>query len=426
ATEFEQLWRQAVGRPHSVRKLNFNSELFSFGDEFAIQVHAATERDLKAGAQRLERALRALPGALDVQNDLDQAKREIQLRLTPEARSFGITLEQFADQTRAAFFGYEALRFQRGRDEIKVMVRLPEAERRSIDNLRNYRLRTADGAFIPLSEIAEIVETTSPTKIIRREGRRIVTLTARFDNVRTTANEALAHIRSTVLPDVQLAYPSVRLSESGQSREQKQLAQGLALNFVLGLFAIYALLALPFRSYRQPFIIMSAIPLGLVGAVAGHYMMGLELGLLSLFGLVGLSGIIINDALVLIDFANQEYRNGHSWQQALARAGKVRFRPIMLTSITTFLGVCPLILETSIQAQFLIPLAVSLGFGLLFGTVILMVFVPAVAMVIGPPPLAPDVSHSDITTASPERLLSPSSATQSNLLPSPTPNTKGD
>jgi len=382
AREFERRWRDAVGALPQVQKLVFVSNVINLGSPVQIELSARTQDGLAQAVQALEEALRRIDGVYDVRNDREPGKREIQFTLKPAARALGVTLESLAQQVRAAFFGAEALRVQRGRDEVRVYVRLPRAERTSLADLARYRIRTPAGDFVPLHEVADLSPGHSPATIVRQRGRRVTSVLAEVDNAAVTGQQVNAQLVSEVIPRLQAEIPGLTYAMAGEQREQRQTLPSLAGNFVLAVFGMYALLALAFRSYVQPVIVLAAIPFGLVGATVGHLLLGLSLGLVSLFGIVGLAGIIVNGALVLVDFVNEERGRGSTPQEAIVAAAKSRFRPILLTAMTTFLGIFPLIIERSIQAQFLIPLAVSIGVGVLLGTVLLMLLTPALVMAV--------------------------------------------
>ncbi len=389
ASLFEQRWRAAVGEIPGVRKLVFSSSLINLGDAIRIELSAPELAALERASDALVAELRSLNGVFDARSDLDQGRQEISLTLKPEARTYGLTVQDLAAQIRAAFFGAEALRVQRGQDEVRVYVRLPEAERRTIDDIFSYRVRTPAGGFVPVREVADVSYGFGPTTIDRRDGQRIITVTAAVDDAVTTGGDVNAYLIDTFLPDLVQEVPGVSFGLAGEQEEQSETGSALSRNFLLAVFAIYALLAIAFRSYTQPLVVVAAIPFGVAGAILGHLVMGITMTFISIFGIVGLSGVIINGAIVLIDFVNERRGLGDSSAQAVLGAAKARFRPILLTAITTFLGVFPLIIEQSVQAQFLVPLAVSIGFGVLFGTPILLMLVPALATVhdqwFGPP-----------------------------------------
>jgi len=391
--EFEDRWREAVGLVPEARKLTYSSQQMSFGDPVRVELTASSDETLDAVVAEVEAALRQLTGVFDVKNDRDTGKREIAFTLKPEARTYGLTLQSLAFQVRAAFFGDESLRVQRGREDVRVYIRLPSEERNSIDDLKAYRIRTPEG-FVPLGEVADLNEGTSPTSINRRNGRRIIAVTANVDSAVITSNEVNGYITSTLMPSIQQRYPDLTHDFGGEQREQERTGPAILMNFFYALVAIYAMLAIAFKSYTQPLVVMSVIPFGVFGAIMGHLIMGMNMSLLSIFGIIGLSGVIINGALVMIDFINEEVRNGMEYHEAIVEGAKNRFRPIFLTSLTTFLGVAPLVFETSVQAQFLIPVALSVGFGVLFGTAILLGLVPAIMSLLSPPKHVPELDHS--------------------------------
>jgi multidrug efflux pump subunit AcrB len=378
--EFERAWRDAVGPLPQVQKLSFASNLINLGAAVQVQLTARTAEGLEQAATALQDELRRIDGVSGVRDDREPGKREVQFRLKPYARTLGITLESLAQQVRAAYFGAEAVRVQRGRDEVRVYVRLPDAERSSLADLNRYRIRTPAGDFVPLHELAEISLGYGTSTLLRIDGRRVTSVLAEVDPAIVTGAQVNARIVGDVLPRLQAEIPGLSYTMGGEQREQQQALPAIARNFALAVFCMYALLALAFRSYVQPAIVVAAIPFGLVGATLGHLLLGLSFGLTSLFGIVGLAGIIVNGSLVLVDFANEERSRGKSARDALIDAAKSRFRPILLTATTTFLGIFPLIIERSIQAQFLIPLAVSIGVGVLLGTALLMLLTPALAM----------------------------------------------
>ncbi|MFO8232624.1 MAG: efflux RND transporter permease subunit [Longimonas sp.] len=378
--ELEDRWRRAVGTPADIESLAFVSSTGGpGGDPVSVQLFAPTVEQMKQAAMVVQDSLQRRGGVVNVTTDWEE-KREIKLRLKPAARTLGLTLNDLAQQTRAAFFGVESYRLQRGQDEVRVYVRLPDEERNAVDDLHAYRIRTPSGDAVPLDEVATVSLGTSPTQIQRQDGRRVVTVSADVDATIITGGEASAQLEQGALAALQAQMPDLSYQFGGQQREQNKSQGTLQVGFLLALFAIYGLLAIPFRSYVQPLIIMATIPFAWIGALLGHFVLGYNLIMPSIFGIVGLSGVIVNNALVMLDFANEARAKGASWQDALIQAGQVRFRPIFLTSLTTFFGLVPFILERSVEAQFLVPMAISLGGGILAGTVILMFIVPALAM----------------------------------------------
>ena len=302
----------------------------------------------------------------------------MKLQLKPQARTLGLTLADLARQVRQGFYGDQALRFQRGSDDVRVMVRYPKDERRNLGDVRSMRVRTPAGAEVPFAEVATVTIGHASASIQRTDGQRVVRVSASVDDQVANADEINRDLEASFLPALVQEYPGLglRYRFAGEQQERQDSLMSLRLNFIIALAAIYVLLAVPFKSYTQPLVVMSAIPFGIIGAVWGHLLMGLDLALLSLFGIVALSGVVVNDSLVLLSLYNQMRREGSSHEEALVSAGAARFRPILLTSLTTFFGLLPMILEKSLQAQFLIPMAVSLGFGILFATFIILLGVP--------------------------------------------------
>ena len=381
AADFQQAWREELGPLPEARALTITAELLDFGFPVHIELSHADADRLGVAADSLMERLRAFEGVFDVRADQDQGLREIQLDLRPEARTMGLTLDVLARQVRSAFFGNEAVRIQRGREEVRVYVRLPREERNTITDVEQYLVRTPMGGEVPLGRVASVRLGNSPTTIRRTDGQRVIAVTADVDREVVTGNEVTAELNASVLPELAARDPGLSYDFGGEQQEQVESFGALASGFALALLAIYALLAIPFGSYTRPLIIMAAIPFGIIGAVAGHVLLGLPMSMMSMFGVIGLSGVVVNDSLVMIDFINDRLRRGMPGREAIIDGAKARFRPILLTSVTTFLGVAPLVFERSLQAQFLVPMAASLGFGILFATAVLMMIVPALAMV---------------------------------------------
>ncbi|HSG33598.1 MAG TPA: efflux RND transporter permease subunit [Sphingomonadaceae bacterium] len=379
AAEFEQAWREEAGPVQEARSFSISSSLISAGDPVNIRLTHPDVAVLDTASERLTSALARVSGVFDVESDNDAGMQEVELRLKPSARTLGITLQDLAGQVRAAFFGAEAVRVQRGREDVRVYVRLPEDERNSIADIARYRVRVPGGQ-VPLGSLADVSFGTAPTSINREDGHRINTITADLDTDIITSQEAADLISDRIMPELQADYPALRYEFGGEQEEQAESFGDLGSAFLLALAGIYALLAIPFRSYVQPLIVMAVIPFGMIGALIGHILLGISLGIVSMFGIIALSGVVINGALVLIDFMNENLANGMDRKAAIIHAAKSRFRPIILTAITTFLGVAPITFETNVQAQFLVPMSASLGFGILFGTAMLQILVPALAI----------------------------------------------
>jgi len=337
---------------------------------------------LAAASEDLAQEIRSFPQLRNVENSFSAGKPQLDFHLLARARSLGVTSTDVAMQLRGAFFGIEALREQRGRNEVKVMVRLPETQRESEFDLEQLRIRTPQGSLVPITEVASFERGRSPTTIVREDGQRVVNVRAALAPGVPSSRPILDEITQTILPRLKEKYPRLEASFVGAQRAQKEAMIALVTNGLFSMFVVFALLAIPFRSYAQPFVIMFAIPFGIVGAVLGHMIMGYGLSIISGFGIVALAGVVVNDSLVLVDAANTARREGRSAWEAIIFGGTRRLRPILLTSLTTFFGLMPMIFETSVQARFLIPMAISLGFGVMFATVIALLIVPALYIVL--------------------------------------------
>ncbi|WP_432822938.1 efflux RND transporter permease subunit [Trichloromonas sp.] len=378
AAEISDRWRESVGEIPGVESLVFKSNLVHMGANIDILLAHDNFEVLDQASERIRASLAEYPGVGDIEDTYARGKREIKLRLKPEALTLGVTEEDLGRQIRSAFYGAEALRLQRGRNEVKVMVRYPEADRGSLWDLEALRIRTPQGGELPLARAAWIDEGRGFSEISRTDRKRVINVTARVDSKQASAQDILTELKGGLLRELAHDYPGLTFDMEGEEKERRDSMASMGRGFVLALFAIFALLAIPFRSYSQPFLIMAAIPFGIVGAIAGHLIMGFNLSMLSMFGIVALSGVVVNDSLLLIDRVNTNRRDGQlDLHQALVEGGVRRFRPILLTSLTTFFGLAPMILETSVQAQFLIPMAISLGFGILFATGITLLLIPS-------------------------------------------------
>ena len=376
ASAVEQAWRDEAGDIAGYRSLSFSANLVDLGRPVHVELAHPDPVRLTAVTDTVAGLLRGWPGIFDVRSDQDQGVREIQLELKPAARTLGLALDDLARQVRAAFFGEEVVRLQRGREEVRVYTRLPEHERNAIADLETYQVRTPTGGAVHLGQVAAARFGNSPIVIRRQDGSRVATVTA---DAQTSATQAATQRLDAVLQEMSARDPGLEHSFAGERREVAESMGALGRGFALAMFAVYALLAVPFRSYIRPLIVMAAIPFGLVGAVLGHLLLGFEIAATSIFGFVGLSGVVVNDSIVMIDFITERRRAGMPVREAIIGGAKARFRPIFLTSLTTFLGVAPLILEQDLQARFLIPMAASLGFGIIAATGVLMVIVPALA-----------------------------------------------
>ncbi len=382
ASEISAVWRKKVGDIPGLDSLTFRSSLVRMGANIDVLLAHQDFVVLEQSSERIRQALAEYQGVSDIEDTYSRGKREIKLKLKPAARTLGITETSLGRQVRAAFHGAEALRLQRGRNEIKVIVRYPDANRRELWNFETMRIRTPSGQEIPLLQAAEVIEGQGFSEINRTDRKRVINISATVNNQQSNAQEIISDLKQNLLPQLVADYPGLSWDMEGEEKERKESLGSMLGGFKLALVAIFALLAIPFRSYSQPLLIMAAIPFGMIGAVLGHIIMGFNLSLLSLFGLVALSGVVVNDSLLLIDKANRNRREGMTIYDAIVSAGTRRFRPIILTSLTTFFGLTPMILETSVQAQFLVPMAISLGFGILFGTGIILLLIPALYMIL--------------------------------------------
>lgn len=382
-TEFTRLWRERVGEIPGIDTLKFEADRGGPGSGAALTVelsHQST-RILETAGEELARILDEYAQVSDIDDGFSQGKVQFDFQILPQGMSLGLTAQDVARQIRAAFYGAEALRQQRGRNEIKVMVRLPKTERASLQSIESFLLRTPQGSYVPLRDVAKVEIGRSYTSIERRKGRRVITVTADVTPP-SQAGIIQQSLRASILPQLTERFPGLTFSFEGRQADIREGMDALLAGLGIAVLGIFVLLAIPLRSYAQPLIIMISIPFGIVGAVIGHLLMGYSMSLISLFGIVALAGVVVNASLVLIDCANGKRRLGQPALTAIHQASIQRFRPILLTTITTFGGLAPMIWETSRQARFLIPMALSLGFGILFATFITLVIVPSLYMIL--------------------------------------------
>jgi multidrug efflux pump subunit AcrB len=377
------LWRERVGTIGGLEFLKFESDAGGPGRGASLTLELSHRRIdvLEQASEELANALEFFPNVADVDDGYSPGKQQIDFQIKPEGRSLGLRSQEVARQVRHAYYGAEVLRQQRGRNEIKVKVRLPKEERAFEHNLDEMILRTPTGTEIPLREAVSIKRGRAYTTIDRRNGRRVVTVSADV-KPRSQTDQVLASLKAETLPALQQKYAGLTVGFEGRQADRRESMRGLMIGLLMALVVIYAMLAVPFNSFIQPMIIMMSIPFGIVGAVIGHLVMGYSLSVMSMFGVVALSGVVINGALVLIDFANRKRQAGMTRHTAIHAAGIHRFRPILLTTLTTFGGLTPMIFETSRQARFLIPMAISLGFGILFAAFITLLLVPALYLIV--------------------------------------------
>ncbi len=379
--EFVEEWRKAIGPIPGVKELNLRAELARGGSPIDVQLTGDDFTVLKKVIMEIRERLREYPGVFDIQDSLEDGKTEIELAIRPEAELLAISSSDLGRQVRYAFFGAEAQRIQRGRDDVRVMIKYPREERRSIGDLDKMRIRTIDGQQIPIGNVTEIKPRLGFSTISRVDRHRAVNVTADIDKETVDLNKITVDL-TTLLEEIRLRYPEVRYTLEGEQREQRESFGSLYYGGLFVLFFVYALLAIPLKSYLQPMVVMIVIPFSLVGAILGHMLLGMSLSIMSAMGILALAGVVVNDSLVLVDWINRRKAEGVKITEAVKMAGSARFRPILLTSLTTFAGLAPLIWEKSTQAQFLIPMAVSLGFGILYATLLSLILVPTAYLIL--------------------------------------------
>ncbi len=381
-SEIRKIWREKTGEVAGADAVIFASNLVHMGANIEFRLAHKNFQVLKKASEELKKALRRYPGVSDIEDNFSQGKKELRFKIKPSARALGLTENDIARQIRNRFYGAEALRLQLGRNEVKVMVRYPEALRKKLADLENIRIMTPEGGEISLKEAAWITEKRGFNEIKRIDRKRVIKVSASVDKKKANSNEIIASIKKGPLKEILASNPGMSYSMSGEKKEQTDSLKSMRAGFMLALFAVFALLAVPFKSYLQPLIIMIAIPFGIIGAVAGHLIMGYNLSIMSMFGIIALSGVVVNDSLILIDKININRLNNLNVYDAVVSASVRRMRPIMLTSLTTFFGLMPMILEKSTQAQFLVPMAISLGCGVMFATFITLLLIPAMYMIL--------------------------------------------
>ncbi|WP_020587661.1 efflux RND transporter permease subunit [Desulfobacter curvatus] len=383
ASEVATKWREFTGDI-----LGAEQSTFSIigggpgGNPIEIRLHGSELAQMELAAQALKEEIASYPGTFDITDDFRPGKMEKQIYIRPGAEALGVTMADIATQLRQAYYGEEVLKIQRGKDDIKVMVRYSKQERETESSIDRLRIRTKDNREIPLNQVARIETVRGYATIKRVDRHRVITVTSDLDEDIANAQNIVKDLTINFLPDMAKRFPGVDYDLEGQAKRSKESMESLMKGFIVAAMIIFLLLASQFRSYTQPVIIMTAIPFGLIGAIVGHFIMGLDITMISIFGIVALSGVVVNDSLILIDFINIEVAEGTGVFEAVVKSGETRFRPVILTSFTTVAGLAPLLTETSFQAKFLIPMAVSISFGLVAATVLTLVFVPALYVVI--------------------------------------------
>jgi len=376
-------WRDFIGEIPGLERLSFfTMEGGPAGNPIEIKLAGSDFNQLSQAADMLKTEIGTYPGTFDITDDFKPGKQERQFRIKEGSKSLGITMKDVARQLRQAFFGDEALRIQRGRDDLKVMVRYTDEDRNTVSGIEEMRIRTGDGKEIPIEEVTDVIHGRAYSVIHRVDRKRVITVLSDIDETLANASKIVADLNMKCLPELMQRHPGLTYDLEGQEKRTRESLDSLKKGFLLALMVIFLLLASQFRSYIQPVIIMMAIPFGLIGAIAGHFIMGLQITMISIFGIVALSGIVVNDSLILIDFINRAHRSGEEIYPAVIESGKARFRPVILTSVTTVAGLFPLLLERSFQAQFLIPMAVSISFGLIAATGLTLLYVPALYLIV--------------------------------------------
>ena len=380
---FTNLWREEAGQIPGLEMLRFEADRGGPASGAALTVELS-HRDvptLNRASSDLAARLEEFTNTKDIDDGYSPGKEQFDFRIRPEGQALGLTASSIARQVRSSFYGSQALRQQRGRNEVKVLVRLPEDQRSREADIENLLIRTPAGTWVPLFEVAEVERGRAYTSISRRDGRRTVSVTCGVEPFDQTS-VVQASLVESVLPSLMDDYPGLWYSFEGFQADIAESMRALVSGFALAMLISFALLAIPFKSYAQPLVVMMAIPFGIVGAILGHLLMGYSLSIMSLMGIVALSGVVVNDSLILIDYANRLRKDGVGVEEAIHRAGMRRFRPILLTTLTTFGALAPMIFETSRQARFMIPMALSLGYGIVFATAITLVLVPSLYLLV--------------------------------------------
>ncbi|MFT7653850.1 MAG: multidrug efflux pump subunit AcrB [Limisphaerales bacterium] len=382
--EIERRWRAKVGEIAGTKELRFSAARhMGGGPPIALKLQGKNYELSEQAARELAAQLRTIDGLYEVEMSTNAGPEEIKLRIKPEAEALGVTLVDLAKQVREAFYGAEAQRVQRGDQDLRVMVRFPKSERGSVGNLESMWIRLPDGRELPFSSVAEYDMAPGFSVIQRNSGQRTISVTANADLNIVEPARVVDQILNDYAPNMLLNYPGVKIELEGSSLEESTGMQEALYTFFAALFGIYALMAIPLRSYVQPLIIMSVIPFGIVGAIVGHWILGIAMSSLSLIGIIALAGVVVNDSLILVDHVNKRVEQGIEPTLAAIEGGGARFRAILLTSLTTFFGLVPILVETSTQAQMVVPMATSLAFGILFATVITLILVPCLYSILG-------------------------------------------
>jgi multidrug efflux pump subunit AcrB len=381
--EIHNKWRQFIPEIPGVKTFSVgNPGGPGGGSDLNFEFSSTNIDELQMISSDFKQQLRSYQGISDINDTFSGGADEIQLNIKPEAEALGISLQQLAQQVRFGFYGAEAQRVQRDDEEVRVMIRYPQSERTSVGHLETMRIRSPSGEEVPFNQVANIELGRGFDSIIRVDGNRSVAVSAKVDKVLLEPREVVLDVENNIVPELLLRYPNVDFKLQGNSLEEQQAIVSLLQGMLFAIFAIYALLAIPLKSYSQPLIIMSVIPFGVVGAIVGHLVLGQSVSVLSICGIIALSGVVVNDSLIMVDFVNRARSEGYGLVDAAMQAGAQRFRAIVLTSLTTFMGLMPIVFERSLQAQVVIPMAISLAFGILFATVITLLLVPSLYVIL--------------------------------------------
>ena len=382
AYAIEKLWRDEIGEIPGTKELRFFAGTNAGGGAaIEFQLTGKNDKELESAADAIQDRLKSYDGVYDIRHSFSRGSQEIKLAIKPQAEVLGLTLSDLAKQVRQAFYGDEAQRIQRGRDELKVMVRYPEKDRLSVADLEDMWIRTASGDQVPFYQVADIEIGQGFSSITRINQKRSITVSADIDSEKVESRKVVTEMNEEHIPEILADYPSVQYGIEGASKDQADFLKQLGFAAIGALFLIYGLIAIPTKSYVQPLVIMSVIPFGIIGAIVGHWLLGKTINMMSMFGFIALTGVVVNDSLIMVDFINKAKGSGIRMIEVVTQAGTQRFRAILLTSLTTFFGVFPLYFEQSLQAQFIIPMAISLGFGIVFATVITLFLIPSLYLI---------------------------------------------
>ena len=378
-SEFAREWKAIAKKPEGVRKLDIRSG-FGGQDNFKVELKAWNTDTIRAAGQEIKNAISQIGGVSGIDDNFDSGQAQLRFTLTEQGLSLGLTTQGLSRQVLQAFGGEIVQRYQRGKDEVKVRIRYPESERQTVNDVMKANIRLDNGQAVPLSVVAKVTSEYQQNDMTRISGLPAVYVSARVDKDIISSNELVGELQKSLVPELENRYPDLAIHFAGEAEEQQETASSMTRLFIMAMAAIYILLAIPLRSYVQPLIIMTAIPFGLVGAILGHWLNDMVLSILSFNGIVALSGVVVNDSLLLVSRFNALKEKTDNLHEAIVQACTGRLRAVLLTSITTYAGLMPLLGETSAQAQFIIPAAASLGYGILFATVITLILVPSLLM----------------------------------------------